>query len=373
MDDGIGGTTACVDGFGISASNTATDRSYVSAVSDLPLTADDAEPSKGHEPDIPIPRIERSTNTTHGSDFPHSTGKGAKMSPPYGPTHRTSIDDLDRTRGLGDHISSVDDVSENFDGADDGTLSGPDDFSDSDEFPDEPEPQAEFEDDLRQPLYEPENDQLNFSRQLKIGVFLANVGEIYDSEHLQINEVLMTFSKSRLDKWLSWLRKYTWTGQTLSLLLRFRVHYWENEQNGDWWESKYWSAYHREWQSTWNHNNMSLSALYALINVRLHRKPKDVIDQHWYDEWIELKLWRHGFYRFVDFALFRASYNDAEDWKAILPPLVELRIAEHSLGDREFERTLRNNFHHGDTAAQRYLEQDWYDGADWHDNLGWMI
>ena len=72
---------------------------------------------------------------------------------------------------------------------------------------DEPEPFAEYDSELSEDLYIPDDDVSNRSRNIKIDEFVARVADLTHAQQGQVTELLETLSLGRLSSWLPWLRE----------------------------------------------------------------------------------------------------------------------------------------------------------------------
>ena len=226
---------------------------------------------------------------------------------------------------------------------------------------DEPDPSVEFDPDLKEVLY-PKEGLTGLFQKLKIDEFISGVDQINEIQFEEISVLLADFGAARLRRWMPWLRTKAWSGHSLLLFLEFR-NLWDS--NPVWWE--YW---YRGVNS--NRNSLSLDATYALVQQRLDCKFSEVIDEAWFRDWENLELWKRGFPSFASFVLFRAALGADEDWRSCIGQCVDFQsIKDDELGLRMTSRELLNLVDpHG--SLRRFSEQDWYDSAEWHDNLGWQ-
>ena len=86
---------------------------------------------------------------------------------------------------------------------------------------DDPEPLAEFDSELGQPLYEPNDDTRGLPWQLRIDKLLVHIDEISDVQRQEITETLLEFSQQRLKKWLPWLQEKTMDGPIFTSISAF--------------------------------------------------------------------------------------------------------------------------------------------------------
>ena len=241
------------------------------------------------------------------------------------------------------------------------------DSSEEDELGwDEPEPLAEYDSELRQPLYTVDKDDFALSDELKIDQWVATkLRDATSNERGQIAELLEEFDSQRLRRWLPWLDQQDWTAGSLLLFLRFRL-VWDS--NPHWWEYSFWDWRSYCWYPARNRYSLSLTDSYDLIRLRLDHSPKEIIDETWLGDWLELSLWQRGFPSFAAFAVFRAGFKPRENWQ---------RHLDWNTVDDSGRYDWVSDNHVSGYRCYRYgppiwfNKQDWYDPCEWHDNLGW--
>ena len=232
---------------------------------------------------------------------------------------------------------------------------------------DEPEQLSEYDGELRQPLYViDDEDDYVLGNELRIDRWVATKLATYTKfQQRQITRLLGEFSDNRLRRWLPWLDKQQWTGDSLLLFLDF-WGYWDLNQH--WWEYSFWDNRLQCWYLTRSRYSLSLDDSYDLIQLRTDCRPSEVIDETWFDDWHELALWQRGFYSFASFAVFRAKFKPGERW--------QLHLNSDDPDDAEGYDVQSNKRING-CQTYRYgahlwfSEQDWYDSNEWHDDLGW--
>lgn len=233
---------------------------------------------------------------------------------------------------------------------------------------DEPEPSAEYDGELGQILYELDHEIPDLPRSIRVDQWLNTVQEMSDFQRREIAGLLLEFSGARLRRWLPWLCKQQWTGNSLLLFMQFRA-FWDG--NCDLWECLRWSPSLKVWYGMLNRNSLSLDNSYVLVQRRLGCSPDEVIDLEWFDDWDRMDIWlrvTQGFYSFSSFAMYRSSLSYAEDWRH----RPDLQVDFYS-PLRELIPALGK----WDQRAHRYgprlwfVGQDWYDPVEWHDGLGW--
>ena len=245
-----------------------------------------------------------------------------------------------------------------------------DDDSDSDDADgiewDEPEPLAEYDGELRQPLYAIDNDDAALSSELRIDQWVATkLGTAASDQRGQIAELLGELGSNRLRRWLPWLDKQKWTAGSLLLFLRFRLLW---DLNAHWWEYSFWDRRSYCWYPRRSRYTLSLTDSYDLIHCRLDHTPSEVIDQTWLGDWLELALWQCGFRSFASFAMFRAGFERSENWQRLL----DWNTADNLGGDEEASYRRINGYRRYRYGPPLWFDgQDWYDPCEWHDNLGW--
>ena len=254
---------------------------------------------------------------------------------------------------------------------------------------DEPEPVAEYEDELSEALYESDVDAADVQRLVAIDEFMNRVEGVTPEQRGEVDELLSELSKRRMFNLLTWMESKAWTGNSLILFLEFRALW---EQSSHWWECTFWSSRINHWWTYWNASTLSRDGCYELIQSRLDCDVDEVIDRGWFRDWEELEVWKRGLSSFAAFAVFRAGLREGDDWKADLGSRLGIdtqvengpwdanngyRAAGYdavlfsSLAGgahcREDDSPYRNP--HGPTLW--FAVQDWYDAAEWHDDLGW--
>ena len=236
----------------------------------------------------------------------------------------------------------------------------------------EPDPKAIYDPELSEPLYVPEVRVPNFSERLRISEFVDSVDKVTEEQRAEIIEVLNTFSTTRRRNWVPWLKRQVWTGESLLLLLKFRIYHWEQEDNEHYWRRVVWSTYTRDFHFTTNHNNLTRQKTYILVNARNHCPAADIIDELWYEEWSQMALWRIGFYSFANYVLFRAVHEEIDDWSAKSSLLMELRTVGRPFLESKNEREMWQYLPRQSDTRSWFSQQDWYGASEWHDNLGWI-
>ena len=231
---------------------------------------------------------------------------------------------------------------------------------------DEPELTAEYDSELRQPLYVIEDDDPALAGELRIDQWVAvKLGAFTSTQRGEIAELLRDLNPNRLRRWLPWLGQQEWTGDSLLLFLRFR-ELWDSTSH--WWECTFWDHRAKCWYPTRNRYSLTLNDAYDLVMSRLGFRPREVIDEAWLGDWIEMKLWQHGFLSFASFAAFRARFGRGESWMRQVEWYVQ-DVSDSS--DAGTSRRANGYQLHRYGPPLWFAEQDWYDPSDWHDNLGW--
>ena len=227
----------------------------------------------------------------------------------------------------------------------------------------EPEPVAEYDNDLGETLYESTGTGEVLARNLKIDEFVAYIGDANSDQRSQCAELLSELRPARLRYWLTWLHRQVWTGSSLLLLLEFRIRYWE--ENEEWWELNVWREWTGHWWAYSNSGTLSLDATYELVQLRVIYPAEQVIDGSWLVDWNVHTPWRLGVSSFAEYVLFRAGLKRGEDWIEILRSSSQPDIDSSPDEDSHVENASRSD------AEFWFAIQDWHDSADWHDNLGW--
>ena len=254
---------------------------------------------------------------------------------------------------------------------------------------DEPEPVAEYEDDLSETLYESDVDAADLPRLIAVDKFVNGVEDATPEQRGEIGELLVDLNKRRLFNLVRWMEGKAWTGDSLVLFLEFRALWVENPQ---WWECTFWSSKINYWSTYWNASTLSRDGCYELVQSRLICEADEVIDQGWLRDWEDLEVWKRGFPSFAAFAVFRAGLPEGEDWKAYLSSWLGLGSSiENGSWDADngyravgYDAVLFSTLTGGpqcreDDSPYRhphgrrlwFAVQDWYDAAEWHDGLGW--
>lgn len=259
--------------------------------------------------------------------------------------------------------------------------SGPDDY-------DAPEPLAEYDGKLADPLYKPEFDDGNLIRNLGVDEIIASAKDVTDEQCDRIAKALHEYSPRKLSNLLRWLKGKTWTGRALLLFLEFRILWNEHPH---WKEGYFWSEQLRDWRLSPRPAVLRRNDCYLLVNARLHCSPDEVIDEEWFEDWDRFALWEYGFLSFASFALFRAQHEDG-DWQNSLKSnpkiapgysqengfldtydLVEVNThASLMLPGNDVYRMHQDYFQSLPQFNRMwlwYMVQDWHNPAEWHDNL----
>lgn len=219
-------------------------------------------------------------------------------------------------------------------------------LSEPEEIWDEPEPDVDFDPDLSEPLYV-ETSIRGLSKTLRIGEFIAGVGQITDEQQELIREILGEFTAVRLKNWLSWLSTKDWTGDNLLLFMEFWREYWM--ETPEWWELTIRTKEHHKMMSIYNYQSLSRDGMYELIQNRMDYDPSEIIDWSWLDDWNSRQMWKRGFYSFANFAVFRSSIHPTESWEHHLN-LGQARMSEEG-------------------AEGLFTSGYWYDSAEWDDGF----
>ena len=246
----------------------------------------------------------------------------------------------------------------------DGDLDEFDPDEDADEW-DEPEPLVEYDGELRRPVYViGGDDDATLGIELRIDQWVDEIDDVKAKQRYSITELLKELRYSRLRRLLPWLAKQRWTGESILLFLRFRVH-WESSPH--WWANSHWDWRTRCWYPTHSRYNLSLDDTYELVHRRLDYRPNEIVDATWLGDWLNLALWQHGFLSFASFAVFRAGFSVGDNWLRYIDWYARNDLDSNETGSRW------SNGHH----IYRYgpplwfAEQNWYEPNEWHDNLGW--
>ena len=218
---------------------------------------------------------------------------------------------------------------------------------------DEPTPEAEYDAELSEPLYEPDINTTDLPRLLVVDEFIANIADTTDDQHSEIYEVLLSLSNKKRSSLIQWMRGKKWTGHSLALFLGFRTMWYETPP---WWQYTFWHQRMNEWWTYSNVNYLSRDACYALIQSRLHCHPEEVIDEEWFEDWNDFKLCEYGFHSFASFAQFRAEINDTADWK--------VRI-DWTLKDEDPYRTEDKDH---SSHIRMYEPDQWFAYQNWYDH-----
>ena len=254
---------------------------------------------------------------------------------------------------------------------------------------DEPEPFAEYDSELSEDLYIPDDDISDRSRKIKIDEFVARVSDLTPAQQGQVTELLETLSLGRLSSWLPWLRAKDWTGHSLLLFLEFRLIQWE--ENSEWWDSSFWNARLDHWWAYSNSSTLSLEGTFTLVQSRLHCSPDEIVDELWFKDWDDYAVWKRGFPSFAAFAIFRAGLLDGENWLESLTWYADFAPVEgtrssaiyQSYNPRDFDLPSipiddlyrfwedHSPFRNSRGNLLWFAVQDWYDPSEWHDNLDW--
>lgn len=178
---------------------------------------------------------------------------------------------------------------------------------------DEPEPEVEYDPDLREALHVVDYDTSDLARRLKINELVSSIEDATKIQKERIIDLLDRLSAGRLRSWSPWLREQQWTGHSMILFLEFR-EVWDSKR--EWWEYCFWSKRFECWWSNLNDNPLTLDETYYMIHRRIDCNPYEVVDENWLDDWDYFALYKRGFHSFAQFALYRASLKPDEDWKS---------------------------------------------------------
>ena len=256
---------------------------------------------------------------------------------------------------------------------------------------DEPEPLAEYDNELSEVLHIYDNIP-DIYRNIKVNEFVAGISPSTNGQRAQISQLLEYLSTVRLRRWLPWLREQNWTGHSLFLFLDFRLNHWE--ENPEWWEYTFWHSRVGHWWAypSSNYNVLSLDETYMLVQARMEYPSHEIIDEAWLKDWEDFALWKHGFPSFASFAVFRAEMIDGEDWRRVLisnPDYYYLSVEEQDIialydvshrveplmasldGGRYSVWEDYLPYRNPRRSLLWFAMQDQYDPAEWHDNLGW--
>ncbi len=220
------------------------------------------------------------------------------------------------------------------------------------EFWDDPEPLAEYDPDLSEPLY-PEDTSTGLSRTLRIGAFISTIEQLTESQRQLVTGFLEEFFTNQLRNWLRWLYMKDWNGTSLILFLEFHREYWL--ETSAWWELTFWSTDRHRWISRLTPYALSRDEMYDLIQCRIDFTPSEVIDWSWLDDWNSRQMWMHGFYSFAKFALFRSKIHPGESWTQ------HINLGQH----RQY---VVAGFSENAPEAL-FASGDWYDLTEWEDGL----
>ena len=235
------------------------------------------------------------------------------------------------------------------------------DFKVDDEY-DEPEPLAEYDEDLSEPVYVSDADDADIRIAVRIDEFIASVDAVSGEQRNRIAELLDDLGPTQLRHWLQWLDRYSWTADNLILFLEFRS-IWEGSSNL--WEYRFWWARYGDWWSYHSKSQLSRDNMRHLVQLRLHCSPEEVIAEAWFTDWEDFEMWKRGFPSFATFALFRAELADSENWQN------SLNTYETNAQDDADSSNPYTPFNQSELKKCWFAIQDWYDPSEWHDNLGW--
>ena len=249
---------------------------------------------------------------------------------------------------------------------DDENIYSDEDFEYGYDVYDEPEPLAEYDEYLSEPVYVSDVDDAGIRIAVGIDEFIASVPEVSDRQRNRIAQLLDDLEPMRLRRLLPWLHQNSWTGPSLLLFLEFHS-IWEDSSNL--WEYRFWWARYGDWWSYHSKSQLSRDNMRRLVQLRLHCSPEEVIAEAWFTDWEDFEMWKRGFPSFARFALFRAELAEGEDWQD------SLSTYETDAQDDADSLTLQNHASEfievlASDSLQWFANQDWYDPSEWHDNLG---
>ena len=264
----------------------------------------------------------------------------------------TDLHDEDNDSNLDELVEPDDEWSEKWREWSDG-FDGSDIDEDADEWS-EPEPIAEYTAGLRQPRYIVRDDDVDPTWTLSVDEWVSGLANATNTEKIQTADLLRDLGRRRWLRWLPWLSKQQWTGESLLSFLRFRA-YWESSPR--WWENSFWDWRTRCWYPTRSRYSLSLHDTYELVHRRLDRPPKEMIDEAWLADWLDLSLWKHGFRSFASFAVFRAGLSSVDAWIR--------QIDWYALDDSDGDKTVPqwNNRH----RLYRYGPHIWFAKQNWYE------
>ena len=211
--------------------------------------------------------------------------------------------------------SPQDELTNDYSDAPDDEFQGDYDADPDPELYDEPVPFAEYDPDLSEEIYSTVESIDLTDVEIRLDMFLSPLS-LSEEEDKRIRNYLTDFSRARLSNWLPWLNSKEWTGKTLLLFIQFHA-YWES--NPEWWERR-WHFKRYGWHPTKSpmSNVLSRDDAYLIVHFRIEFPSYEMIDPLWFDEWDYHSLWRYGFYSFAQFAKFRATLNEDEDWESLI-------------------------------------------------------
>ena len=177
---------------------------------------------------------------------------------------------------------------------------------------DEPEPLAEYDSELSEPLYEISFDRIDdLERELRIDHLVAFIDDASNKQRILIAEMLRRFGNAKLRNWIVWLSNKEWTGNSLLLFLEFFNLWYENSQ---WWEYWYWDK-RLGWLPGFSRHILTRDEAYQWVQRFPHCGPNELVDESWYEDWELFEVWRYGFDSFIAFVRFRFDLDEGEEWR----------------------------------------------------------
>ena len=189
------------------------------------------------------------------------------------------------------------------------------DTDDNEVNEDEPEPIAEYDSELSDPLHELDEATTDLTIAIKVNEWLSTVEEMDEDQRQEITDILLDFKIERLRSWLPWLREKTWTGYTLLLFLQFRAYY---DENPELWKRLKWNSKAKTWKWVEDHYSLSRDDSYLLMERKEHFGRDEIVAIEWCEDYdcLDAQVLREqGFLSLADFAVYRSQFHIGEDWR----------------------------------------------------------
>lgn len=263
------------------------------------------------------------------------------------------------------------------------------DTDDNEVIEDEPEPIAEYDSELSDPLHELDEATTDLTIAIKVNEWLSTVEEMDEDQRQEITDILLDFKIERLRSWLPWLREKTWTGYTLLLFLQFRAYY---DENPELWKRLKWNSKAKTWKWVEDHYSLSRDDSYLLMERKEHFGRDEIVAIEWCEDYdcLDAQVLREqGFLSLADFAVYRSQFHIGEDWRR-RPDLgvdfdYKIRAKKKHISNihtdllrmeisNPYDYTLPMANYHADLAwtGRHNPLENWFEIHDWYSQEEWF-